>query len=787
MKKYLMTGIAALALGGIITSCSHDMDQYKGGNTTENIKKTYENAFIETFGPVANTQTWGFGSATVAGTRGGTRANPGETYPQTETGVNANANEWADPNKEFGGWVVPDPLTEGQKLRAQKYFQANPNLSYEDPHFRHFFVQQVYKGATDPGANSTEVVTAAGGSTYTSGNMNHLTVGFNEQHINNFNAGTCSTSKVLSNDGNVNDGPYHSDEIMLMVNIDDTKCFGYHDTGSSNQSSDNPNHNDKMALVSAATIDAWAASNGNPGEAVVDKWNRSFMGFDLAIKEDEQAHSGDFAPFSDVPGNTPQYVWDGTNILKKGKAANARKSMTRRAGTRGETSVDLWSGTEQRSNNNGLSTSFSNDAKKMLVAGNYLGIDLTVETEWQWGTYNDWRLKIVGGYYNPAIGDGEITLNASSTNVEIQLTENDINTISTQGYTLIAIAVNNPINFSRIYIRGTEKAESDNDNNDNNDNTGNNDNTDNSGNTGDNTQNQEESYELYGEDTYIIINGEKIPYLSTNMNMYVGETRSLNDGDMKVNKDGKECLNLPAFKELVDAGYLPVKDKNLRTWVKLGKSDGYFSDWIVTLTEAKRISSGDGGDGGDDDDENGEIEKVRIIAEDLTLSDYGKDFDFNDAVFDVIWNKTKGTVSIKVLAAGGELTMYIGGTAAGVDSVKTVNELFKEANPDKNITEKTMINTAPGRHTEYKSFKLPLEKDWWSGNTIEQIAKSIYIRVMKSGELITLSADQGKAASKIAVGTDYEWCDEREDVDDKFGGKFSEYVGGAHSWDTWYK
>ena len=33
MKKYLMTGIAALTLGGIITSCSHDMDQYTGGNS----------------------------------------------------------------------------------------------------------------------------------------------------------------------------------------------------------------------------------------------------------------------------------------------------------------------------------------------------------------------------------------------------------------------------------------------------------------------------------------------------------------------------------------------------------------------------------------------------------------------------------------------------------------------------------------------------------------------------------------------------------------------------------
>ena len=128
MKKYLMTGIAALALGGIITSCSHDMDQYKGGNTTENIKKTYENAFVETFGQPAATQTWGFGSATVAGTRGGTRANPGENYPATHSyqdasgaviaGANMNHNEWADPSKEFGGWVVPDALTEGQKLRV---------------------------------------------------------------------------------------------------------------------------------------------------------------------------------------------------------------------------------------------------------------------------------------------------------------------------------------------------------------------------------------------------------------------------------------------------------------------------------------------------------------------------------------------------------------------------------------------------------------------------------------------------------------------------------------------
>ena len=98
-----------------------------------------------------------------------------------------------------------------------------------------------------------------------------------------------------------------------------------------------------------------------------------------------------------------------------------------------------------------------------------------------------------------------------------------------------------------------------------------------------------------------------------------------------------------------------------------------------------------------------------------------------------------------------------------------------------------MINTATGRHHEYDPYVYDLDNTWWSGSTIQTIANSIYIRVMKSGELVTLTADEGKPASKIAVGTDYEWCDEREDIDAKFGGKFTEYVGGAYSWNTWYK
>ena len=77
MKRYLMTGIAALAMGGMFTSCSHDMSLYNG-NQSEQVVNNYEQAFINTYGEPASNQTWGFGETTVAGTRGMTRSNPGE-------------------------------------------------------------------------------------------------------------------------------------------------------------------------------------------------------------------------------------------------------------------------------------------------------------------------------------------------------------------------------------------------------------------------------------------------------------------------------------------------------------------------------------------------------------------------------------------------------------------------------------------------------------------------------------------------------------------------------------
>lgn len=90
MKKYLMTGVAALAFAATLTSCSKAGDLYDEGaakeaetqKQTEQILASYNQAFLKTFGQPAADQDWGFGSSTVAGTR----AVPDITFPTFKDG-----------------------------------------------------------------------------------------------------------------------------------------------------------------------------------------------------------------------------------------------------------------------------------------------------------------------------------------------------------------------------------------------------------------------------------------------------------------------------------------------------------------------------------------------------------------------------------------------------------------------------------------------------------------------------------------------------------------------------
>lgn len=295
MKKYLVTGLAAVAISGMFTSCTHDNDSV-GGSSDLGVVETYEKAFISRFGTPSPDADWGFGpTATQAGTRAtGEFADHVGAYP--------DANMWTSK-----GFLAPDPLTQSQKLRAQYYFQMNHIVNPNRPDYgtKDFFVQQVYDGGTDPMAGkSPEVYDAADGSTkINSGeHMDHLTAGPDHLHIYNFNNGTCSTNGNVANRDQTdvnNASQQHSDEIQLMLNTP-TSCFGYANSDASCV------RDDRWTLVSAATIDAfcdgdsnfktWLADKLNSGEVdkkCDDEFHRDFIGFDFDMIPGELIFSGD--------------------------------------------------------------------------------------------------------------------------------------------------------------------------------------------------------------------------------------------------------------------------------------------------------------------------------------------------------------------------------------------------------------------------------------------------------------------------------------------------------------
>ena len=101
MKKYLMTAMAAVAMGATFTSCSHNTDLYGGGENGETngrtaeeqaelVKAVYNAAFEQSFGKVAPTVDWGFGPSTRAMTR--TITVNGDTYDKFPSAADVAAN-----------------------------------------------------------------------------------------------------------------------------------------------------------------------------------------------------------------------------------------------------------------------------------------------------------------------------------------------------------------------------------------------------------------------------------------------------------------------------------------------------------------------------------------------------------------------------------------------------------------------------------------------------------------------------------------------------------------------
>ena len=183
MKKYLMTGIAALAMCAAFTSCSHDAG-FETMTQEDLDKAKYEAAFVARFGQPAADQDWGFGQFRADAV---TRSNGNGR-------INVNGNEW-----EANGYTTP---TLGSKEEDDVVAYVNALTVYPKTaptDYTTYFVTQVHEG-TD--AINTQRDLDNGGP-YVAGNqMDELqfamqstaTIDANGnlvgdwEHINNFNS-----------------------------------------------------------------------------------------------------------------------------------------------------------------------------------------------------------------------------------------------------------------------------------------------------------------------------------------------------------------------------------------------------------------------------------------------------------------------------------------------------------------------------------------------------------------------------------------------------------------------
>lgn len=129
MKKYFITAVAALTFGGLMTSCTHDVDgSGSSGDVATNAQESYEQAFLNTFGRPIEGFDWGFGTGNAT-SRAMTRAKGDyENYKGTMQPV-----VWGqDPSDGQWKWVTytfpSAPTIPTAKPTNATYYSGNSEL-----------------------------------------------------------------------------------------------------------------------------------------------------------------------------------------------------------------------------------------------------------------------------------------------------------------------------------------------------------------------------------------------------------------------------------------------------------------------------------------------------------------------------------------------------------------------------------------------------------------------------------------------------------------------------------
>ena len=175
MKKYLMSGIAAIAVCAAFTSCSKE-NLYDENQIQQNaelaVYNNYNEAFIKTFGKPAANHQWGFINYAQARTR-----NNGQ-----DGAINVNGNMWTEcPGVRVNEEV--DAIFNYVKNGTEWMTQNSKPFSTKAPkNLNGYFVTQVRSGNNNYADNTYPLTYKQDGGQLTNVGqyMNHLQIAFNQ-------------------------------------------------------------------------------------------------------------------------------------------------------------------------------------------------------------------------------------------------------------------------------------------------------------------------------------------------------------------------------------------------------------------------------------------------------------------------------------------------------------------------------------------------------------------------------------------------------------------------------
>lgn len=325
--------------------------------------------------------------------------------------------------------------------------------------------------------------------------------------------------------------------------------------------------------------------------------------------------------------------------------------------------------------------------------------------------------------------------------------------------------------------------------------------------------------------TKLVIDGREIPYLDTQTNKYcalgeganigIGGEDNFNDYEKFGTYDpngtndntlylkgipGQQsdwaALNMKFIRKLVRAGYLPIKDKSLRRWARIGGcADQYYSDWIVSFLPANQSF--------DQYLETEEEEWVvdeegRVFCEDLGRATR-EDLDYNDVVFDAkIWKRTYHYVKKLAKYSNPEKTNMLSGYPKVVEgseinegptyyaqvilqaaggtipiSIKAggteyqVHDQFKTPEP---TAIETMVNTRDNNSSAYGSFATREPVQLAGSDVVKRTFKKVDNNVVEAEQTITLNLIPGVSRiADIAIRSSFDSNHDVQELSSKIG------------------